>query len=120
MDGQYLYLATLVAMGTGLAIYSRYNHRKSKARYIKLKKAKEIDALVSDPRDQSLTPEKKALYDAIKEKAAELEVLYENLPDSRYKAVALNDLEASVMWIIKELTALRESTGRLAPERCAF
>ncbi len=120
MDGQYLYLAAVVAFGFGLAVYARYDYRKSKARYMKGKQETEIDTLVSGPRDQSLTPEKKALYDAIKEKAAELDVLYENLPDSRYKAVALNDLEASVMWIIKELTALRESTGRLAPERCAF
>ncbi len=105
MDGQYLYLAAVVAFGCGLAVYARYDYRKSKARYRKVKKETEIDALVSRPGDQPPTPERKALYDAIKEKAAELEALYEKLPGGRYKALALTDLEASVMWIIKELTA---------------
>ncbi len=92
-------------MGTGIAVFARFNYRRTIARYRKVKKEAEIHALVSRPRDQPPTPEKKTLHDAIKEKAAELAALYEKLPDGRYKALALTDLESSVMWIIKELTA---------------
>lgn len=49
--------------------------------------------------------EKEALQEAIEAKAAELEELYQKLPCGRYKTLALTDLEASVMWIIKELAA---------------
>jgi hypothetical protein len=100
--GECIYMAALLALGFGIAIYARYDHRKSKARYLEVKKEIETNAR---SRDQPLTPEKLALYDAIKEKAAELEALYENLSDGRYKALAMTDLEASVMWIIKGLTA---------------
>ena len=103
--GEYIYLAAVLALGFGIAIHARYAHRKSKPRYLEVKKEIETNALVSRSRDQPLTAEKLALYDAIKEKAAELEALYENLPDGRYKALAMTDLESSVMWIIKELTA---------------
>ncbi len=105
MDGQYLYLATLGALGPGIAVFARYNYRRSLARYKEAKKKIEVDAPVSRPRGLPLTPQMEALYDAIEEKAAELETLYEQLPDGRYKALVLTDLESSVMWIIKELTA---------------
>jgi hypothetical protein len=58
---------------------------------------------VSRPRDQPPTLEKNALLDA--QKSNELEEPYKQVPGSRYKALALTDLEASVMWIIEELAA---------------
>lgn len=57
------------------------------------------------PRYRALNEDEKALHDEIKSKAEELERLYENLHDSRYKSLAITSLEESVMWIIKQLTA---------------
>ena len=57
------------------------------------------------PRYRALTDDEKALHDAIKDKAAELEALYGKLPPGRYNALAITSLEQSVMWIVKELTA---------------
>jgi hypothetical protein len=58
------------------------------------------------PRYRVLTPEEHALHDAIKDKAAELEALFDQVnKDGRYKALAITSLEQSVMWIIKGLTA---------------
>lgn len=57
------------------------------------------------PKYRALSDDEKALHDAIKDKAAELEVLFEHLPDGRYKSLALTDLEKSVMWIVKQLTS---------------
>lgn len=57
------------------------------------------------PRYRQLTENEKALHDAIKEKAAELEELFNQVKDGRCKALAFTNLEASIMWIVKELTA---------------
>lgn len=57
------------------------------------------------PRYRALTDDEKALHDALKNKAAEMEALYAKVKDGRYKSLALTELEASVMWIVKELTS---------------
>jgi len=57
------------------------------------------------PKYRALTDDEKALHDALKDKAAELEALYAKVKDGRYKSLALTELEASVMWIVKELTS---------------
>jgi hypothetical protein len=59
------------------------------------------------PSYRALTEEEKGIHDAIKQEAQLLEVLYETLPDGRYKSLAMTALEESVMWIIKELTSNR-------------
>jgi hypothetical protein len=57
------------------------------------------------PRYRALTDDEKALHDAIKSKAAELEALFEQVKSGRYSSLAMTDLENSIMWIIKELTS---------------
>lgn len=60
------------------------------------------------PRYRALTPEEKALHDAIKAKASELEALFEQVKPGAYtrrKALGVEHLEAAVMWTVKELTA---------------
>lgn len=62
------------------------------------------------PKYRALTEEEKALHDAIKSKAEDLESLFKQVQikegkDARYYKEAMISLEASVMWIIKELTA---------------
>lgn len=56
------------------------------------------------PRYRALTEDEKALHDALKGKAAELEALFDRVPDGRYKSLAFTSLEESVMWIVKQLT----------------
>lgn len=56
------------------------------------------------PRYRALTEDEKGLHDAIKQKAVELEGLFAGVKDGRYKSLALTELEASIMWIIKGLT----------------
>lgn len=57
------------------------------------------------PKYRALTDDEKALHDAIKEKASELEALFETVKPGRYRSLAFTDLEASVMWAVKELTS---------------
>ena len=57
------------------------------------------------PRYRPLSDAEKALHDAIKDKAAELEELFGRCNTGRYNALAITSLEQSVMWIVKELTA---------------
>ncbi|MEI9885913.1 MAG: hypothetical protein WDN08_05315 [Rhizomicrobium sp.] len=57
------------------------------------------------PTYRALSEEEKALHDAIKAKAAEMEALYLKVRNGRYCALALTDLESSVMWIVKGLTS---------------
>lgn len=57
------------------------------------------------PRYRALTDDEKALHDAIKEKASELETLFETVKPGRYRSLAFTALEESVMWCVKELTA---------------
>lgn len=69
--------------------------------------ARQSDELTSRfrPRYRALTDEDLALHDAIKDKAAELEMLYTQVKPGRYNSLAVTALEQSVMWIVKELTA---------------
>ena len=57
------------------------------------------------PRYRALTDEEKALHDAIKAKAVELETLFEQVKPGRYRSLGLTALEEAVMWTVKELTA---------------
>jgi hypothetical protein len=57
------------------------------------------------PLYRALTDEEKALHDAIKEKAAELEALIETIRPGRYRSLAFTDLESSIMWAVKEITS---------------
>jgi hypothetical protein len=57
------------------------------------------------PKYRALSNDEKALHDALKDKAAELEALYAKVKPGRYNALAITSLEQSVMWIVKELTS---------------
>jgi len=57
------------------------------------------------PRYRALSEDEKALHDALKDKAAELEALFEKVKPGRYNSLAITALEQSVMWIVKELTS---------------
>lgn len=57
------------------------------------------------PRYRALTDDEKALHDAIKAKAAELETLFEMVKPGRYRSLGITALEESVMWTVKELTS---------------
>ena len=57
------------------------------------------------PRYRALTDDEKALHDALKAKAVELEALFEQVKPGRYRALGLTALEEAVMWTVKELTA---------------
>lgn len=57
------------------------------------------------PTYRALTDDEKALHDALKAKAVELEELFEKVKPGRYKALAMTSLEQSVMWVVKELTS---------------
>lgn len=52
-----------------------------------------------------LTDAEKALHDIIKTKAAELEVLIEQVKPGRYRSLGITALEEAVMWTVKELTS---------------
>jgi hypothetical protein len=57
------------------------------------------------PKYRALTAEEIALHNAIKEKASELEALFEQVKPGRYRSLGMTALEESVMWTIKELTS---------------
>lgn len=57
------------------------------------------------PRYRALTDDEKALHDAIKAKATELEALFEQVKAGRYRSLGFTALEEAVMWTVKELTA---------------
>lgn len=57
------------------------------------------------PKYRALDENEKALHDAIKSKASELETLFEQVKPGRYRALGLTALEESVMWTVKELTS---------------
>ena len=57
------------------------------------------------PRYRALTDAEKALHDAIKGKAAELEALFETVKPGRYRSLGMTALEEAVMWTVKELTS---------------
>ena len=66
---------------------------------------KQIETSRFRPRYRQLTDDEKALHDEIKSKAAELEALFWKVKQGRYNSLAMTNLELSVMWVIKELTA---------------
>ena len=57
------------------------------------------------PRYRALTDDEKTLHDDIKNKAAELEVLFGKVKSGRYNSLAMTALEQSIMWVVKELTS---------------
>lgn len=57
------------------------------------------------PQYRALSDDEKALHDALKAKAVEMEELYAKVKAGRYNALAITSLEQSVMWIVKELTS---------------
>ena len=57
------------------------------------------------PKYRALTDAEKALHDAIKAKASELEALFEQVKPGRYRSLGFTDLESAVMWAVKELTS---------------
>jgi len=57
------------------------------------------------PRYRALTAEEKLLHDAIKDKAAQLEALFDEVKPGRYRSLGLTALEEAVMWTVKELTS---------------
>lgn len=59
------------------------------------------------PTYRALTDDEKKLYDDIKQKAVELEDLFEQVGKGRYQSLAFTSLEEAVMWIVKELTATK-------------
>lgn len=54
---------------------------------------------------RALADDEKALHDAIKAKAEELEALFAKVKPGRYTSLALTALEEAVMWAIKGLTS---------------
>ena len=57
------------------------------------------------PKYRPLTDDEKALHDALKEKATELEALIERVKPGRYRSLGITALEECIMWTIKELTS---------------
>ncbi|MEZ5691150.1 MAG: hypothetical protein R3D71_05760 [Rickettsiales bacterium] len=57
------------------------------------------------PRYRKLNEEEIKLHDAIKQKATELEDLFSQVKEGRYRSLGLTSLEEAVMWTVKELTA---------------
>ena len=57
------------------------------------------------PRYRALTDDEKALHDAIKAKAVEMEELFAKVKPGRYNSLAITSLETAVMWVVKELTS---------------
>ncbi|WP_215745187.1 hypothetical protein [Gluconobacter sp. P1C6_b] len=57
------------------------------------------------PKYRALTDEEKELHDRLKAKAVELESLIEEIKPGRYRSLAMTDLEAAIMWAVKELTS---------------
>jgi hypothetical protein len=57
------------------------------------------------PKYRALTAEEKEMHDMIKDKAAELELMFNMVKPGRYNSLAMTSLEQAVMWIVKELTS---------------
>jgi uncharacterized protein YoxC len=57
------------------------------------------------PRYRALTDDEKKLHDELKAKADELDQMFKQVKDGRYKSLAITALEQSIMWIVKELTS---------------
>lgn len=59
------------------------------------------------PKYRQLNEDELGLHNQIKDKATELEILYEKIGKGRYQSLALTSLEESIMWIVKELTSTK-------------
>ena len=60
------------------------------------------------PRYRALSDDEKKLHDELKAKAVELESMIEQIKGgapSRYKSLAITELELAIMWAVKELTS---------------
>lgn len=57
------------------------------------------------PKYRALSDEEKQLHDSIKNKAEELEQLFEKVGSGRYQSLAFTSLEEGVMWAVKQLTS---------------
>lgn len=57
------------------------------------------------PRYRQLSEAELLTHDEIKQQAQGMEALFSNIPEGRYKSLAITALEQSVMWAIKGLTA---------------
>jgi|ERR1700722_4466965 len=57
------------------------------------------------PRYRALTDDEKKLHDELKAKADELDRMFAQVKDGRYKSLAITALEQSIMRIVKELTS---------------
>lgn len=57
------------------------------------------------PKYRTLSNEEKLLHDEIKNKAEDLERLFEKVGGGRYQSLAFTSLEESVMWAVKQLTS---------------
>lgn len=57
------------------------------------------------PTYRALTDEEKALHDALKAKAVELEALFDQVKPGRYRSLGFTALEEAIMWTVKELTS---------------
>ena len=66
-----------------------------------------VDEVVSRfrPKYRALTDDEKALHDALKAKAVELEALFDQVKPGRYRSLGFTALEESIMWTVKELTS---------------
>jgi len=59
------------------------------------------------PKYRALSDAEKALHDDIKAAYGAVELLINQIPEGRYRSLAMTALEQSCMWAIKELTANR-------------
>jgi hypothetical protein len=66
--------------------------------------AEDIQTSRFRPRYRALTPDEKALHDAIKGKAEELVSLFQQVKPGRYRSLGITALEEAVMWVVKGLT----------------
>lgn len=55
---------------------------------------------------RSLNISESALISEIKDKAVELEELFEKVKPGRYRSLAFTALEESIMWAVKEITGV--------------
>ncbi len=57
------------------------------------------------PKYRALDEAELALHNEIKDKAAELEAVFNKVKPGRYSSLAMTALEQAVIWSVKELTA---------------
>lgn len=69
------------------------------------RQAEEIVPSRFRPRYRTLTEGEKLLHDNIKQRAVELEELFNLVKEGRYRFLGMTALEEAVMWTIKELTS---------------